>query len=319
MVHRLNAKTVHPCSATSDKVHGQGGERQQEVLRPSLTGRRQPRKGAFAEGRTRQAGHRLTPASPSVRVVCVATSGEHERGQDFAALAELAEAFIALVKALHDGDPVVLSPVRIVEVAAQCMPRSQHASLTVLDHGHVRNIAATSDLPAQVDRIRDDTEQGPTLDVLDTNDLVVSGDLIEDPRWPQFGARVTDATSIRSIVSYRLYLSPEHRAALTFYSNWPYAFDDVAIGTGAIFAAYGSLTLTSELVLSEPVSSRRSADVHREIGVAVGILMTTADLSTQSAYQQLHQASQELHRSLPSLARHVITHGAMPDGAGPSN
>lgn len=247
----------------------------------------------------------------------MAPSDDHERGQDFAALAELAEAFNELVQALHDGDPVVLSPVRIVEVAAHCMPRSQDAALTVIDHGHVRNIAATSDVPSMVDRIRDDTEQGPTLDVLDINDLVVSGDLVADPRWPLFGARVTAATSIRSIVSYRLYLSPEHRAALTFYSDWPYAFDDVAIATGAIFAAYGSLTLTSELVLSEPVPVRRSADVHREIGVAVGILMATADLGTQSAYQQLHQASQQLHRSLPNLARHVIAHRAMPDGATP--
>lgn len=122
-----------------------------------------------------------------------------------------------------------------------------------------------------------------------------------------FGARVTTATSIRSIVSYRLYLSSEQRAALTFHSDWPYAFDDVA--TGAIFAAYGSLTLTSELVLSEPVAVRLSADVHREIGVAVGMLMANAGLSTQSAYLQLHQASQHLHRSLPNLARHVIGHG----------
>ncbi len=243
----------------------------------------------------------------------MATSDEHERGQDFAALAELAEAFNALVQALHDGDPVVLSAVRILEIAAQCMPRSQHAALTIIDHGHVRNVAATSDVPALVDRIRDDTEQGPALDVLDINDVVVSGELADDPRWPLFGAQVTDATSIRSIVSYRLYLSPEHRAALTFYSDWPYAFDDIAIATGAIFAAYGSLTLTSELVLSERVTARRSADVHREIGVAVGILMATADLSTESAYQQLHQASQQLHRTLPNLARHVITHRAMPD------
>lgn len=250
-------------------------------------------------------------------MVFVATSEEHELGRDFAALAELAEAFNALVQALHGGDPVVLSPLHIVEVGAQCMPRSQHAALTVVDHGHARNIAATSDVPGLVDRIRDDTGQGPALDVLDTNDLVVSGDLVDDPRWPLFGAQVTDATAIRSIVSYRLYLGPDHRAALTFYSNWPFAFDDVAIATGAIFAAYGSLTLTSELVLSEPVGPRRSADVHREIGVAVGILMATAGLSTQSAYQQLHQASQNLHRSLPNVARHVIANGTVPGGVGP--
>lgn len=248
-------------------------------------------------------------------MIAVATSDEHERAQDFAALAELAEAFNALVRALHEGDPVVLTPARVVEVAAACMPRSQHAALTVIDHGQVQNIAATSDVPSLVDRIRDDTEQGPALDVLDTNDLVMSGDLIDDPRWPLFGSRVTETTGIRSIVSYRLHLSPNHRAALTFYSNWPYAFDELAIATGAIFAAYGSLTLTSEIVLNEPVTARRSADVHREIGVAIGILMATTDLSTQSAYQQLYVASQRLHRSLPSLARHVIAHRSMPDGA----
>lgn len=273
------------------------------------------RPGSGLPPRLLQAARRLRSRSVTVRVV--GTSDDQERAPDFAALAELAEGFNALVQALQDGDRVVLTPARIVEVAASCMPRSQHATLTVIDHGHARNIATTSDVPMLVDHIRQDTGQGPTLDVLETNDLVMSGDLIDDPRWPQFGARVTEATSIRSIVSYRLHLSPDHRAALTFYSDWPHAFDDLAIATGAIFAAYGSLTLTNELVLSEPVTPRRSADVHREIGVAIGILMTTAELTTQSAYQQLHHASQQLHRSLPNLARDIIVHGGMPDGVTP--
>jgi len=186
----------------------------------------------------------------------------------------------------------------------------------VADNGHVHNVAATSDVPSQVDRIRDATGQGPALDVLDTNDLVASGDLATDPRWPVFAARVSQDTSIRSIVSYRLYLSPRHRAALSFYSNWPYAFDDLAIATGAIFAAYASLALTSELVLTQPLTPRRSADVHREIGVAIGILMSNADVTTETAYQRLHHASQQLKRSVPAIARHVIDHRRMPDGYG---
>lgn len=104
---------------------------------------------------------------------------------------------------------------------------------------------------------------------------------------------------------------------MTFYSNWPHAFDDLGIATGAIFAAYGSLALTSELVLREPVRPRRSADVHREIGVAIGIMMATTDLTTQAAYHQLHQASVQLHRSLPDLAKQVIAHRRLPDGVDP--
>ncbi|MGI8416520.1 MAG: GAF and ANTAR domain-containing protein [Nakamurella sp.] len=247
----------------------------------------------------------------------MAISDEQERAPEFAALAELAEAFNALVEALHEGAPVALSPARIVDVAAACMPRSQHTSLTAIDHDEVRIVAATSDVPRLVDRIRDDADEGPVLDVLDTNDLVMCGDLMDDPRWPVFGAQVTEATNIRSVVSYRLYLGPDQRAALTFYSNWPHAFDDLGIATGAIFAAYASLALTGELVLSEPVRPRRSADVHREIGVAIGIMMATTDLTTQAAYHQLHQASLQLHRSLPNLAKQVIAHRRMPDGIGP--
>jgi AmiR/NasT family two-component response regulator len=60
------------------------------------------------------------------------------------------------------------------------------------------------------------------------------------------------------------------------------------------------------MVLDEPVAERRAADVHREIGVAIGILMANGDLSTEAAYQQLHNASRRLQRSLPDVARTVI-------------
>jgi ANTAR domain/GAF domain len=240
----------------------------------------------------------------------------------FAALAELAEAFIALVKTLvEDGEHSAMTPRRILDLAAECMPPGKHAALIVVQDGEARSIAATTDLPGRVDEIRSASGQGPGLDVLDTNDLVVSNDLAADPRWPLFGSRVVDELGIRSIVSYRLYLSRRHRAALSFYSDWPHAFDDVAITTGAIFAAYCSLAMQSELVLDEPVAHRRASEVHREIGVAVGILMTIGDLTTEAAYHQLHRASRQLQRSLSDVARHVIAHGHLdepPDAGGPS-
>ena len=233
---------------------------------------------------------------------------------EFAALAALAEAFTDLVSALHHQDQATVTPDRVVDLASRCMPRSQHVSLVVADHDHVHDIAATSDLPAAVDRIREETAEGPALDVLETNDLVVANDLPEDPRWPLFGARVLELTRIRSIVSYRLYFSPRHRAALSFYSSWPHAFGDLAIATGAIFAAYASLTVSDEVLGSGPVTPKRTADVHREIGVAIGILMSTDDTTTESAYRRLHTASKDLRSSLSDVAQHVIAHRRVPDG-----
>ena len=235
-----------------------------------------------------------------------------ENAGAFAALAQLAEAFADLVGLLHQHDRTNLTPDRVVDLASRCMPRSQHVSLVAADHDRVFEIAATSDVPSKVDRIRDEAGEGPVLDVLETNDLAVSNDLSEDPRWPRFGARVLESTGIRSIVSYRLYFSTRHRAALSFYSDWPHAFDELAIATGAIFAAYGSLTLGNELLDVGPVTLTRSSDVHREIGVAIGILMSIDDSTTEFAYRRLHTASGELKRSLSDVAQHVIRHRRVP-------
>src|SRR5690349_15837636 len=130
----------------------------------------------------------------------------------FAALAELAEAFIVLVRALVEGDELTaMTPRRILDLAVECMPPGKHAALIAVQDGDARSIAANTDLPGQVDAIRLASGQGPSLDVLDTNDLVVSNDLAADPRWPLFGRRVVDELGIRSAVSYRLYAPPGDR------------------------------------------------------------------------------------------------------------
>jgi hypothetical protein len=168
--------------------------------------------------------------------------------QESAALAELAGAFSTLVRALAaDENVAAMAPRRIIQLAVDCMPRVQHAAVIAVRDGEARSIAATSGLPGRVDRIRAATGQGPGLDVLGANELVVSNDLAGDLRWPLFAGRLVDELGVRSIVSYRLYLGPRDRAALSFYSDWPNAFDNLAITTGAIFAAYCSLAMFSRL------------------------------------------------------------------------
>lgn len=238
---------------------------------------------------------------------------DHEPRGNFAPLVELAEAFAALVQVLHDGDTATMDARQILRHAAAAMPAAKHADLSIVQDGHTRSIATTSDLPAKVHEIRLTTGQGPSLDVLDTNDLVLTNDIAGDPRWPEFAAQLVDCTQIRSIASYRLYLGRSHKAALTFYSEWPHAYDDTAIATGAIYAAYCSLALLTDVVLAESLSPARAADVHREIGVAIAILMTYDDLTADAAYQNLHTASRKLHRTLPDIARTVVATHVLPD------
>ena len=243
-------------------------------------------------------------------------SPEDDGSADFAALAELAEVFTTLVGEFTQRHSHSLGSADIVALASRCMPSAEHIGLTVVEHGQPRTVAASSELPDRLDRIRAETGEGPALDVLEVNDMVTSGDLAGDERWPRFGPTACDELGVRSVASYRLYLGPSHRAALSFLSWWPHAFDELALTTGAIFAAYCSLTLFTEVVLLDELTPRRAAEVHREIGVAAGILVAGDGISIDEAYRRLHGASRRLRQSLHETARGVVEGRGAPRAAG---
>ena len=254
-------------------------------------------------------------AQSSARSLGVGLVEDEERAEIASTLGELAAAFTGLVQVLLDGGQAQLSPQRIVDIAARVMPGCRHAAVVVIEADRPRTLASTDAVPDHVDAVQFDAGQGPSLDVLVTDDYVRVDDLADDPRWPQFGRRAVEVANVRSMINYRLYLGRHRRAALSFYSSWPHAFDDIAAAVGAIFAAYCSLTLITEQ-LDDQVHPQRAANVHREIGVAIGILMTTEQLAGDDAFAMLHTASQRLHRDLRDVARHVTTTGHLPEEPG---
>jgi hypothetical protein len=235
-----------------------------------------------------------------------------ESVEEFRAVAELAEAFTSLVDHLTARRTVALDLETLMTFAHRMMPRTTHTGVIVQGHGRPRTAAATSGLLEQLDQLRIEVGEGPGLDVLEENDMVISGDLYSDPRWPTLGPRACQELGVHSVACYRLLLGPDHRAALMFVSDWPYAFDELAESIGAIFAAYCSLVLIANEMLGGQATPHTTAQVHREIGVAVGILLTREGLSPEQAYQRLHRASHSLARSLPDVAQHVLAHQRLP-------
>jgi hypothetical protein len=115
------------------------------------------------------------------------------------------------------------------------------------------------------------------------------------------------------MLSYRLYLSTDRRGALSFYSTAPRAFDQPAVGIGALFASYASLTLLNDIHRDKAMNLERALESSREIGCAMGILMAR-ELCTQSqAFDMLRNASQHTQRKLRDIAAHVTESGALPD------
>lgn len=243
----------------------------------------------------------LPRASAMLQDMGTAHPPAEDETSSFAPIAELAEMFTVLVQTIHSGDPLRFTAERAVELAGHCMPASKGAELMMLHAGRPRTIASVGTFPAGLQLAQLHTGEGPSLDVLDANDLVTTGDVLADGRWPEFARELSNDTPIRSIASYRLYLGPHHKAALTFYSDWPYAFDSADTAIGAIFAAYCSLALLTD-VLADTPSLKRAHEVHREIGVAAGILLGNGEHDAESAYRSLHDAGKRVHNRLDSAS-----------------
>ncbi|GAB2914320.1 GAF and ANTAR domain-containing protein [Rhodococcus aerolatus] len=220
-------------------------------------------------------------------------------------LTALAQEFVELVELLFDAERRRLTTDRIVEVACHACGPAEHAAVTVVDDGRLRTEAATGAPARRVDDLASELGRGPAFDAVTTSHVVRVDDLDAAHGWPVLGPRVVAETGVRSVLACRIYLSRRRTASLNLYSSWPAAFDDGDVATAAILASYCSLALLTDLLDDAELHPDRARESHREVGIAIGLLMARRDVSAEQALDELRRASRELNRSLPDIARAV--------------
>ena len=229
--------------------------------------------------------------------------------------AEVSSSFGELAAALQPPG-TQLSPEALVRAAGQCVPHADAAGLTVWPDGaQPRTIGLKESLAYRVDQIQYSAHEGPCLDAAVGDDLVRVDDLAVDRRWPTFGATVVDRYGIHSMLSVRLQLEPDLRAALNFYARAPHVLTDEDLVAGAIFAAFVALSLEVQSARTEAEHLRIALQNSRQIGTATGILMARGLLTSDQAFAQLRQTSQHLNRKLRDVALDVVETGELPKAA----
>ena len=229
------------------------------------------------------------------------------------ALATMADQFGQLAMSLADGVDEPLTQQRLVEFAVRGVPGAEHASLTVVAGSRPPRTTAHSDPgPYEWDQLQYEHGEGPCLEVIATNGVALANDLSSDSRWPRFARALVDQTPARSMLSFRLFLSEQNRAALNMYATRAGAFTDQSVATGAMFAAYTSMALLAAARNDQANHLTRALETNREIGVAMGIMMAGGKLTGQQAFDQLRMASQNLNRKLRDIAADVARTGQLP-------
>lgn len=191
----------------------------------------------------------------------------------------------------------------LVDLVVRLVGPCEAVSVSMTDRaGGIRTLAASSAEARRGDELQTTLSEGPSRDLLELPGPVQVDDLAEDPRWPEWSMRVHAATGMRSMLHV-----PERArhqvAALTMYSRTRAAFDDrdaELAGSLAALAACSAADASHIAQLKQGLANRAI------VGQAVGILMATQRIDSDTAFRLLGKRAAQTHRKVADLAQALV-------------
>jgi GAF domain-containing protein len=222
---------------------------------------------------------------------------------------DLAVRLNEVARALHRQPNAQETLDEIVRAAVGTIPGAWHAGImTIVGKRDVKTVAATDDVPRDVDQLQYDTGQGPCLTALYQQKIVSAPDLAEETRWPVFAERAL-ALDVASMLSFRLYVEGDDLGALNLYSPDTQAFDEESEHVGLLFAGHAAVALATAQEREHLAEAVLTRDL---IGQAKGILMERHKLTADQAFAVLVRASQQANLKLRALAEQLTRTGQLP-------
>lgn len=233
-------------------------------------------------------------------------------GADPGELAEVVHAMTVLAERLQ-ADPTDSVADAVVEHAVEHVRGARWASVTALRHGIFRSLASTAPQARAADALQYGLGSGPCVDAVLDGRVRVSGDLANDPRWPDYGPRAAHEAGVASVAAYRLTLigDPELVAALNLYSDAPDAFDERAVRAGTVLATHAGLGVSVMISRRRAENLEAALGTNRDIGTAIGILMASHKVTRDRAHELLRLASQDTNHKLSEIAAEVVDTGEL--------
>ena len=186
------------------------------------------------------------------------------------------------------------------------------ASITIYRNEQFVTVAASDERARGADALQYELGSGPCVDAILDNSLYQPVDLCTDARWPEYGRRVSTEWGWVSMLSFRLNTSlmdDDIAVGLNIYASRPSAFDAQAVQMGLLLATHGALAVAAQASTERARNLERALETSREIGVAIGVVMTRHGLSRAQAFDLLRIASQHSNRKLAEVAIEVVDAG----------
>jgi len=212
--------------------------------------------------------------------------------------------FARLAEEIFAADGVEETAEQVVALAAAEI-EVDHVGLALLRSKRaVETIAATSEIPALVARLR---SRGPYRDARWRRQALVV-DLRWDQRWPEWAAEAVQH-GVRNLLAVELLEDGRRVGVLSIFSSQHRQFSEEDISFAHIFARHAALALQAA---DRDAYLQVALDGRKLIGQAQGILMERFAMTDAQAFALLRRLSQEQNRKLRDVAREMVRTRRLP-------
>ncbi|WP_353649268.1 GAF and ANTAR domain-containing protein [Nakamurella sp. A5-74] len=175
------------------------------------------------------------------------------------------------------------------------------------DHGFTTR-APTDHLAIAVDRLQRELHEGPCVEASYDNDLLASGDVGADSRWPHWGPAAV-AEGVQAVISVQLYNHEQTMGALNLFHTHKRELTTDDLELARTLAVPISIELAH---CRQDEHLWKAIDARHRIGQAQGILMERFKISDAVSFSVLRRLSQQGNRKLHLIADDIVRTGQLP-------
>jgi GAF domain-containing protein len=173
-------------------------------------------------------------------------------------------------------------------------------------------VASTDPRATRADELQYALGSGPCLDAIVEDTIFRPEDIARDPLWPEYGRRVSEEFGVASMLSFRLEIEADDVVGcLNMYSRQRSAFSEDDLPMGLLLATHAAWALANQIANNKAATLQNAVESNRDIGIAIGILMSTHKVTREAAFDLLRITSQGSHRKLPEVAADVMDTGIL--------
>ncbi|MET1021153.1 MAG: GAF and ANTAR domain-containing protein [Arthrobacter sp.] len=223
------------------------------------------------------------------------------------------EAALQLQDFLLDTGSVEDFLTRLAEFSAATLSRSAGAAIdcgvTLQRRRRSMTVAGSGPRALMLDQIEHAVGDGPCVQALRTNDVVLLADVDTDPRWPVYQQQL-GAKGCHSVLGVPLEIGEDASAALNFFAADTGLFTEEVIREAAGFADLAGRSL--RLAVRIGTAQSRAEDLqaameHRtSIDLACGVVMAQNRCSQEEAMGILARVSSNRNQKLRDVAAEVL-------------